>query len=443
MTIRRPLTIITASLTVAFAGQSFAGIDPNTVVAANNTVFMAGSSALAPDVQLEMQNTICAAGSLTTVTGAGQNAYVCTANATLGLGAVPIAVYYRTSGGSTFGIEPVGNYASHYYPIANGGCPVAGGACTNWSGEAGAAYTTGTPLGGISDVEPALFKAPSPNIDGTAADCNDGNYGDGCPTGTKGFKFTSTSILAQGMGIAVSSGLYTALQAQQATAGVPSLTKAQVRSLFQSGSGLTNAGGAGTEDWGLLSAELTAEGYTGPAFSGAMTVCRRTAGSGTQAALNAIQLGNPCDGTGALTPLSNANDNDPPFLTVTESSSSGGVETCLGAAGVKAIGILSLDQLTKLTAGQKFIAIDGVSPVNATPAIVDAVLESGQYDYFVESTFQIANTAAGNQKTILTNLQSALQKTAPGAGVYNLSTSTGAKRIRVGKNGNTCQFPAF
>lgn len=113
------------------------------------------------------------------------------------------------------------------------------------------------------------------------------------------------------------------------------------------------------------------------ALAGAVQICRRSPGSGTQAQANAFFNNFPCDYNAApdnsldLIPPRTAN---PPTNTVTESGSSGAVDTCLhnanASANPYAIGILSVERnlplagaaLPAYASNWRYIKVDGVAP---------------------------------------------------------------------------------
>jgi hypothetical protein len=189
------------------------------------------------------------------------------------------------------------------------------------------------------------------------------------------------------MAVAVSNALYTALQTAQGSIGIPSVPRNVIGSLTR---GELAAPGEGLGWQALGVAEPTKQ----------VNICRRAAGSGTQAAANLMFSGFPCSATAQVSPAVNADSdygnsltpdswNDGYFF-VYEGGSSGNVASCLTAAdgaGAYAIGHLSRD--TPETAAWKHVALDGVAPTRQN--MID-----GKYDYAVESTaqYRTANIAA-------------------------------------------------
>ena len=238
----------------------------------------------------------------------------------------------------------------------------------------------------------------------------------------------------QGFGVAVSSALYTALQLDQGTTGQPSISRNQYASLAQASAD----GGV----WDILlpnSAKAVAAGNPAPVGTWPpatqLTLHRRVATSGTQAASDVYFLNNPCElGTtlgGALVPTAGSATADTPltyadvtFYTpavnflVNERSSTGGVRTGLAAAGY-AIGVLSLENLeANIGGGAKFVKIDDTSPTIDT--LQKANLVNGNYDFAYEIELLTANSAPANVNNLATALSKELANGNVGvAGVYS------------------------
>lgn len=244
--------------------------------------------------------------------------------------------------------------------------------------------------GGISDVEPKLaYPAP------TAADIA---------------RLTVNPGLGIVFGVPVTTVLYRALQVAQFGDGsacdgsdssvcVPSLTRAQVRSLYtQNISDWNNfKNSAGTS--------LTAiTGVTAPADAD-VRICRRVAESGTQASYETYWLNQRCV-AGVRTfaePDDSSSVDDTVYqpnefldgLLVNAAPSSGNVRTCMASANTNnfwAVGVLSTEvtdsQYNSGTGGFRFVAIDG-----ATPDLKNVA--NGDYDFFVENTINRIATGSG------------------------------------------------
>lgn len=307
------------------------------------------------------------------------------------------------------------------------------------------------PDAGISDVEPATLEATI-NL----------------PAGGVALSPAQLTALTQKGVLGVVMGIVT-------TTGSPftNLTKGQVTGLM----------GGNIPDWSLIDATATGK---------SVIVCRRGAGSGTQASINASFFGAPCM-TGALSPLTFNGTTAPLASTlpvaagsvvVVENSSSGNVKTCMAAAkngtmvnavgsqaidvktgnlvalgaansvvlpaGGYGIGVLGLDGGT--TANYQFSAINGVAATTANAS-------TGAYDVVVQATFNDRGDMTATPKGDLfalfaqyagdpTILGTGGAAGAPIPGVAALSENGWAAPalfnaaypvLRVGNFGNTCQ----
>jgi PBP superfamily domain len=204
------------------------------------------------------------------------------------------------------------------------------------------------PEWGVSDTEPGVhikFPRNRPSI----APWNQ------APTGV-----TGTPLFVQGFGFIVNSSLTT----------VTNLSTTQASALL----------GGYYDNWSQLGGPNTP-----------ITICRRTAGSGTQAVFNELIQPSPVtEGLG-----------QGPFgaLNVFEYPATSGVRTCVAnAANPGAIGVIGLDG--NPIAGTKFIALDGVLPHSGT-FVNEQFIQNGSYNLWVESTLNehpstrpVAGTAA-------------------------------------------------
>jgi hypothetical protein len=422
------------------------------------------------------------------------NYYVCTGSASAGSGNadVPIAIAYREQGGSIFGTNPVGSKAIGFYSVnASAACPAAtlpsgnvvagaapsGGAiCSGWA----ATNTANTavfviPDAGISDEEPSLFT----NALNKPSSCTSA-FGDAAACPATASNFVSTPVLIQAMGVTASQPLLTALTNAGSTVtqnGVtkPTMNTNWIQAAFAKSSSIynfdttaigSNTNTSGHGDWAPLS-DLVAytTGVTTAPFGGSVIICRRAAGSGTQAALNARFFNTGCGpatntqtvavkGNSVTTlngvAFSTASLASPlgiptaGFYEVYENGSSGAVKTCMqqaASAGLLAVGILSLDQGT--LPGYDFLAIDG-------NIASDGSVTNGAYNYTVESTFQISNiTANAPLAGALRDALASVTTVSP-AGVYNILPTAGApsgnslaKTMKGTTAGVTCKNPIF
>lgn len=214
------------------------------------------------------------------------------------------------------------------------------------------------PRFGLSDVEPALFVGINKDSDADP---------DWTPALAANVVINNR-VAAQAFGVAVSKNLYDQLQLAQGLTDAddlpgpnqPSLSAAEIRA-YLSGA----------------KRDITATLPGNASFANtAARVCRRVAGSGSQAASNAYFMEFPCN-TAGLLPATNISDdwtgNDstpgaPPAAAdpyaVIMNSSSGNVVTCLNDANTKdvpAIGVLSLENRVGSN-NYRYVKIDGMSP---------------------------------------------------------------------------------
>ena len=400
------LNAIAAVCALAFVGQAFA-VGPTPSVAAGSTtkLFISGSSALQTTIG-QIANGLFTPGSLSvffegtaTATGAsGKNyrAYAGTFSAASGLTGSGI-MYETAAGGSINGVVPVAQYTNvarlDLSLDTNCTLQTAADAVTGGTLYSCVPTVAVPPDAGVSDVEPALFTGINVPTGGVAASA-------GTIAG-----LDAVARLAQPMGIIVTSNLY--------TAGVTNLTKAQVAGLM---TGIT-------ADWSNLDFFATPAIAAGPVI-----VCRRTPGSGTQAAINDFFFGVPCS-TSVLSPKT-AQGNGTAY-TVIENSSSGALAGCMTAAvngtatgytinitngaistaapsatqialaaGNRAIGLMGVDRpagtikdagingtslgTVAIPEQYKFVSIGGVAPT-----VLNATL--GAYDVVVNNSWNTRN----------------------------------------------------
>jgi len=354
--------------------------------------------------------------------------YTCTLNAVndFGLGAVNVMFQKRDAGGSGQGVGPLANNT----PIAF----IEPTSCTIVPGPPAvkecASQSNRIPDGGVSDLEPNIFKAAV-----------NGNF-------VLGGGATSVPINQTVFGLAVTQALYTALQADQGTAGQPTVPQAVVGQMLRSGFP------ADPVAWSLLLPNTN----NGTEDS-QVTICRRVNGSGTQAAANRFFLEYPAN---SMLPSVAGDSTAPghgttPFtLLVVANSAAADVVNCMTAAqtaGGFAMGHLSLENPE--TASYRYVKIGG-----QTPSRDEA--KAGRYPYFFESTGQTRTGAAANVKSFLTSFfagagkpDNLAQLSAPvqqgvmanpnvcpdpfGGGTANEITFCS----RVTRNGNSLEFPSF
>lgn len=333
-------------------------------------------------------------------TGNNHRAYACTLNQAVGAWAVntPVVLYKRDQGGSVVGVGPISTPTAIARMTIDATCA----ATAIPRGDVNQAQfincnTVGNviPNAGLSDVEPARFRDSINVATGVTA-----------PTTTG---MTVTSLLQNIFGVAVNTKLRNALQAAQTlTVGseditqMPSLSSEFIRSVL---SGTVSGGSTSTSKrgWNLVT------GVAGDATK-SVNICRRTEGSGTQAASNLFFMNNASGAAaGQLTPLGCANTvtaneadtcGDVPEVSgvltsnVRENKGSGDVETCFTTADALvgdayALGVLGREN-NPLPVGApakayRFVKIDGVTPTQAN-------VQNGSYSFIYDGTLQF-NTA--------------------------------------------------
>lgn len=404
--------LIASAAALLVAGQAQALTPTELAAASTIKVYAAGASAIRNIVgQIFLQNCASsldiyysdnvAGGNFTSdgKDGDSHRVYTCALKAEAdlevdlkgkGLGGRNVAFYKRDAGGSAQGVFPVAVPSNSANLKVDSSCTLTGNAAAfdSTTGVTTPSYlcksseTLRAPDLGFSDVEPAFFKGLNA-LSGfsssglTAAQSN-------------GLTVVPTFITI--MGVAVSNALYEALQTAQGTTGVPSVSRSVIGSITR-GELIDPAGGLGWQALGV--ADATKQ----------VNVCRRAAGSGTQAAANLMFSNFPCSAAAQVPPAVNGDSEYSNTLTpaswtdggffVYEASSAGNVANCLtnaDNAGGYAIGHLSLEN--PATADWKHVALDGVAPTRDN-------MKDGKYDYAVESTAQyrtalISGLNAGN-----------------------------------------------
>jgi hypothetical protein len=315
------------------------------------------------------------------------------------------------------------------------------------------------PMAGLSDVEPAMFR-------GINVPADDPTYPqDGLSVDQLG-ELDTVPIVQTVFGVAVNKSLRDALQAKQGlTAGSedeaqrPSMSLIEATSYFSGALGSPSTGAGWQPIVGAADAKKDSR----------VNVCRRVAGSGSQAAANAHLIQFPCNASAGTVADSTYSDNGltnavasvgpTGSLFVFEGSSTGNVISCLGAAEDKsayAIGHVSKEN-AETGAKWRHVKLDGIAPSRAN-------LQNGKYTYFFESTMQWHKdhfaTLAQDQQDFLTQFRAEAAKpdslsklaTATKQGVAALPDSyagafgTGTQNeidfgSRVSRLGNSCAAP--
>ena len=467
------LKTLAVACALACSSQAYAlNINTTPVTASTVSIFVSGSSALqtmlgqTAGAIIENMDVYFDGTTGAPATGKNYRAYYGTAKPSTfalypsletapGSGVGKNVIIYETAlGGSTQGVYPVAGASFgtvSRLSMANCGAAAVGTDTTTgrplWNCNTGSAGTTvvAVPEAGISDVEPAAL----------AAGINGG-------TGSVPPGLLISGVMGTVMGVTTTTG-----------SPFANLTKSQVTGLM----------GGNVADWSMIDSVATGK---------SVIVCRRVAGSGTQASINASFFGQPCM-TGALSPLTYlattaALASTTPVaagnVVVIENSSSGNVKTCmaaaklgtaagaftgaLGAINVKngnlvaagtvnsvvlpaggyGIGVLGLDGGT--TANYQFASINGVAATTANAS-------TGAYDVVVETTFNDRGDLTGAQADVYSLFKQYAGDPAilgvagaggtPIPGVAALSENGWASTafnpalpvLRVGNLGNTCQ----
>jgi hypothetical protein len=335
---------------------------------------IAGSSALRDAVANELQNVLCQAGTFTqfaSAVGVGGSfdtpdfrAYTCTLSAGLAapLGNTSVIVYYRSEGGSIFGV--FGN------SVLNSGNSLQINRL-NIGPSGGAECTDGTVVLGVSQPAAANVEADNQNVTNNSCVTKDtvqlgfsdvepaafvgSNYGSEYtfitypqPTVTKLNSLDKAPMIGQVFGAIVSNAGGTSVFSNASGFSANGLTSQELATIF-----------AGkTTDWGNVPSAV-ALGTAG----GGITLCRREPGSGTQTIASTHFLGSNCSSGGLNFDSTGSGSGN----NVVEGFATSDVLTCV-KNNPGAIGIVTLQTAAKITgAAATQITVDGVagSAVNA------------------------------------------------------------------------------
>lgn len=353
-------------------------------------------------------------------TGSNHRAYAFKTKVAIGSWPVgtPVLITKRDSGGSAQGVTPLlnGGDANQAHMLVNANCTAAAGGVSPATDiqKPGFICATTTPAlahGGFSDVEPTLLQAT----------INGGTNLDTSGLDAAGFV---QNIFA----VAVNKKLYLALQKAQGldNAGAIDESAAKQPSIpksFLVGALTGQLGGSSSskKGWNLLVPVSVDSNINNKRVN----VCRRTPGSGTQAASNLYFANNPCGGSAnQYTPVAGTTSAVPSVLgslTVQQGSSTQIVENCLGnvdgladaTGGGYALGVLGRENNPLANGGDKgyrYVKISGATPTRAA-------LIAGEYDFAVESSMQWAKAGAANAPTadvlaLLTKMRGEMGKAA-------------------------------
>ncbi len=314
----------------------------------------------------------------------------------------PVVVYKRDQGGSTQGVTPLlnGGDATQTHMLIDAGCTTGAGPSPATDiqkpGFICSGTTTGLAHAGFSDVEPPLLQAVV-------------NGGTGLDTsGLDAAGFVQTLFA-----VAVNKKLYLALQKAQglvplsateideSPAAQPSVPKTFLTGAL---TGQLNGSSTSKKGWNLLIPASVDSNINNKRIN----VCRRTPGSGTQAASNLYFANIPCGGSAnQYTPVAGTTSATPSVLgsiTVQQGSSTGVVENCLAnvealpdsTGGGYAFGVLGRENNPQALVngvpsekGYRYVKLSGATPTRAA-------LIAGDYDFAVEASMQWAKSGAAN-----------------------------------------------
>lgn len=346
---------IAAALAAVCAGGSAYALPPTATY--DISLVVAGASAQRNTFQQEF-TAICQAATLNLyqanpTPNQDFRAYSCTLNTTglppsiAGRNAI---VYYRSEGGSVYGVGPLAKNTQVKRLLVNNSCTTATAPAFGNCNVSGYSLTTDTGTGnlvnslvdlGVSDVEPSRFVGENWPSVGTSALGSQ-------PTTVQFNTLSSQTATGTVFGILVNSSV-----------AVDDLSRQDINSIF--------TGQYGTWD------QVAAVNNTVDA-SGDITVCRREQGSGTQVSASIYFNAQGC-------PVGY------PFVTapagplfgnlVVEAGTSSTMNTCV-ANNANSIGIQTYT-VTPPT-GTKWVTINGKLPGKVAAAL-------GDYDFWFESTF--------------------------------------------------------
>jgi hypothetical protein len=442
-------TLISAGLVAAFglSGNAFAqAISPADAAAAPTQIFLSGATAPATIVRNVVKATMCPSGFAEYNNSTRFYAIACNSSVTGGN-----AVFYYTSLGSNFGVQPVlyngTGVATPKLKLSS--CPTQASA-TNQSctGITTAAEST-IPDVGVSDIAPSGFvgaNVPTAAVlDREFNSTFGGNfaaYSDLYSALQQDATTSETDVITPINGVvfnvAMSNPLATALggSANSIPFGIgstQSLPSTVIRAIMK---GQFATGSLALQAIGIDPTTVT----TGTKFA----VCTRPATSGTKAWANLFFLGsgttpraeNAVVGTaGAWKGSTTQTANTTRSIAFVENLGSSDVRTCLiqaSAQGIPAIGIISVEAANKPLAvngtavnNYSFGRIDGVYADNA--AADDRVnVRSGLYTYVGEATFNQRATLAAGPQSIITAITNELNSSTVCSSAGSVTQPTGS-----------------
>ncbi|HVY23175.1 MAG TPA: hypothetical protein VG962_07470 [Steroidobacteraceae bacterium] len=334
--------------------------------------------------------------------------------------------YYRSEGGSVFGVGPIAKNVQIDRLVVNSSCTGTNHSFTcpvaNWNLNADTGtgnLVKDTTLLGISDVEPAQFIG--------------GNWPSGTLLGVQPTPAQLANITNIQSAIAQVFAIYVNKSVTGGSSTTVSISKQSLTSIFN---------GFYT-DWSQVP---KADG-SGFFSAGAINVCNRDVGSGTRAGAGIYFEGVGCSTAPyqlISTPTINAS-------TGAEISCIGGTAGSVGYANIQNLPV-SAGGTSALPANTSIVWIDGVEPSPLTAA-------TGNYDYWFEATFNSGSALASHpvENAMATYLIGRLQDatTLPGTtaspsvialpvgvNVPTLPQADNSHPVAIGsRSGNSCQAP--
>lgn len=464
--------------------------DVNAVVGTVNELFLSGATASDPAVKQFIQNDLCVAGTYdiyqdAATSGTNYYAMTCTMK---GAAPVPaslfnqnVIIHKRSKIGSIYGVYPIAK--NSYVEFLNLQSTRTAGSCNPGNTTGSGPYNCpATVLAGLprhatnaaecdyANVAPTNPVVPTLNEDTICrrssmgiADVESEMFTGVNLTNQPGDNFATLSgseiggttrsrVFGQLFGVAISSGLWNALQQAQIVSSawgapaadfsnVPNLSKDQIRAVL--------LGAAPT--WTAVAGSLNnVSGFAASTLNN-VNICRREQGSGSQASSNQFFLNYPCDTTFAP-----KQDNTATWVSgvwAKENFSSGAAKNCLSdseSAGANAnaarqagaIGVLSFNGDPGASDKWKWIKVDGVMPTYTNSML-------GLSDLWYETQLSYNATNQTTQETDLaTTLFSEMAKatritSSAAKGIAGLGLSTNGNGTWDSASNNTGGFTAY
>jgi hypothetical protein len=383
---------IAAGVAAILGASSAFGLAPGTATTLNLTI--AGSSAFRDAFKTEFTGGgYCVAGTVDNFVASSTNspdfrAYSCTLASAAPVPSADfgktVTVWYRSEDGSIMGVAPLvknitigrlDNSAANCTGASpNWVCPVVGYNATNDTATSGLTYAK-VQLG-ISDVEPAALSGENWGGQFTFLGADPGQ-----PFVIN--NVTAKPVIGQVFSIVVSKA--------GPTAAVTNLRRQDITSIF---TGVYS-------DW---SSVAKADGT--PMAAGAITVCRRDTGSGTQASASIYFNGYGCSPASYPFVTSPAPFGNPIVTNLSTSE----VKTCINNAATAGNGAIGIVAVGNTPTSGTTISIDGIAPSADAAAL-------GTYQYYMESTFNTPKLYAvpSGEAALVTALSNrlSLNSTAP------------------------------